>query len=99
MCRYITIYIHVCFPVSCSTHGVNTENLLWNAWRKNSLAINCREVVASNAAIKNGGVVITNGMILVTLEHYTDGVNMKKVRVRGPPASIPLSEAHQSASL
>ena len=40
--------------------------------------MNFRKVVMSKATIKNGRIVITNGMI--TLEHYTGGMDMTTVR-------------------
>ena len=45
-----------------------------------SFAMNFRKVILSNATIKNGRIVITDGMI--TFEHYTDSINMNWVRVR-----------------
>jgi hypothetical protein len=46
----------------------------------NGLVMNVRKVVMSYATIQNGRIVIPNGM--VTLEHYTDSINMNRVRVR-----------------
>ena len=46
--------------------------------QKHHLAMNFREVVVSNAPIKTGRIVITNGMI--TFEHHTDSINVDGVR-------------------
>ena len=48
--------------------------------QESCLAMNFRKVVMSKAAIKNGRIVITNGMI--TFEHYTDTINVDGVRDR-----------------
>ena len=46
--------------------------------QKYGFAMNFRKVVMSKATIKNGRIVITIGM--TTLEHYTGGINMIRVR-------------------
>ena len=45
--------------------------------QKHVIAMNFRIVVMSKATIKNGRIVITNGM--TTLEHYTGGINTHRV--------------------
>ena len=57
--------------------------------QKYGFAMNFRKVVMSKATIKNGRIVITNGMI--TLEHYTGGINMTRVR-EGETNSVDTSE-------
>ena len=48
--------------------------------QENSLAMNFRKIIKSNAATQNGRIVITNGMI--TLEDDTGGIHMNRVWVR-----------------
>ena len=48
--------------------------------QEKSLAVNFRKVILINATIKNGRMVITDGMI--TFEHNTDSINMNRIRVR-----------------
>ena len=42
--------------------------------------MNFRKIILINTTIYSGRIVFTNGMI--TLQHYTGGINMNRVRVR-----------------
>ena len=50
----------------------------------------------SKATINNGRIVIKHGMI--TLAHYTGGINMNRVRERETKSVDAASEAHVSSS-
>jgi hypothetical protein len=76
--KYIYIYIHTHLYLYIYTHLFSCA--MFNSWidsaqaiccemvgQEKSLAVNFREIVMRNATIKNGRIVIPNGM--VTFEH------------------------------
>ena len=55
---------------------ISTRNLKLKDQPRKTIAMKIQEVAMRSATIKNGHIIIPSGM--VTLEHYTDSVNMNK---------------------
>ena len=92
---YIILYIiHFCCLCHEKLIDSAKEIICTMPSQKHNLAINFQKVFVSNAPIKNGRIVIENGMI--TFEHHTDSINVDGVRDRGTYA-VDSSEQNSNA--